>query len=136
LDSIPGLIPNFPIADNMSEIALAIRNRRKDSALKTLAGALHAETLEVYILVGREAKTQIAPLWFSLDPAYYGSLYGPIESASTKEVRLELFGQALPAIVSESLVGYGLCATACSGWRGHSCRPDFKDERDIGGNHQ
>ena len=26
-DSIPGLIPNFPIADNMSEIALAIRNR-------------------------------------------------------------------------------------------------------------
>ena len=69
-------------------------------------------------------------------PAYRGSLHGSIESASTKGVCLELFAQALPVTVGEARAGYGLCATACSGWRGHGCGPDFEDERDIGGNDQ
>ena len=67
---------------------------------------------------------------------YYGLLYGPIESASTKGVRLEFLAQARQATVGESRAGYGLCATACSGWRGHGCGPNLEDERDIRGNDQ
>jgi hypothetical protein len=66
---------------------------------------------------------------------YYGLLDGPIESSST-EVCLERFAPALPATVGESRAENGLCATACSGWRGHGRGADLKDERDLRGNDQ
>src|ERR1700674_5556348 len=68
------------------------------SALKNLAGALHTERLKCTFSVGRETKAEIPPLCMAFPrPAYYGSLHGSIESASTKGVCLELFAQALPA---------------------------------------
>ena len=60
-----------------------------------------------------------------------------IESSSTDtEVCPERFAPELPVAVGESRAEYGLCATACSGWRGHGRGADLKDERDIRGNDQ
>ena len=66
---------------------------------------------------------------------YYELLCGPIESSSI-EVCLERFAPVLPATVGESRAEHGLCAPACSGWRGQGRGTDLKDEGHSGGNDQ
>lgn len=115
---------------------MAVGKRANGSALKTLAAVLHTETLEVYIF-GRAAKTEIPPLWLSLNLLTTGHWLRLIKSVSAREVFLEPLAQTLPTTVGDSVTVWGLpCVAACFGRRGHVWSPDFEGERNIGGNDQ
>src|ERR1700726_1390119 len=134
--SIPGLIPNFPIADNMSEIALAIRNRSEGFCTQDPGGYIAYGDPAVYIFGRPGSQNGTSALLAFPRPACYGLLYGPIEFASPKGVRLGLFCQAVLATVGKPRADCGRCIPACHGGRGHGFDPDFEDEGDIGGNLQ